>query len=143
MTITQQERLSILQEISAGWLDLNKAIRSLSDADLLRPNTVGQWSGKDLLGHITFWERHSLDTIKAVEAGRQPEAIDDFETANLIAAQEMSHYSLDEIRTRFEETHNALMQALETTPMLTRDGAEGSTFGHYAEHLADLKAIKR
>ncbi|HVX29903.1 MAG TPA: maleylpyruvate isomerase N-terminal domain-containing protein [Nitrolancea sp.] len=142
MTITQQERLSILQEISASWLDLLKAIRALSDAELLKPNTVGQWSGKDLMGHITFWERHALDTIEAEEAGREPDLIDDFETANLIAAKEMANLSLDEIRTRFNDTHNALMQALETTPLLTRDRVEGSTFGHYAEHVDDFRAIK-
>ena len=143
MTITLQERLDILQEISGSWLDLLKAIRSLSDADLVRPNTIGQWSGKDVMGHITFWERHLLDGITTAEAGQNPDEIDDFETANLIAAKEMSSLSLDEIRARFNDTHDALMQALETTPLLTRDRVEGSTFGHYAEHAADFRAIKR
>lgn len=142
MTITQEERLAILQEVSQSWLDLLKTIRSLSDADLVGPNTAGQWSVKDVMGHITFWERHSLENIKAVEAGQEPDAIEDFETANIIAAQEMSSLSLDEIRTRFESTHDELMGALETTSLLTRDRIEGSTFGHYAEHAADIRAIK-
>jgi len=142
MTITQQERLDILQEVSRSWLDLLKAIRSLSDADLVKPNTIGQWSGKDVMGHITFWERHLLDGIEAVEVGEEPDPIEDFETANLIAAREMSPLSLDEIRARFDATHDELMQALETTPMLTRDRIEDATFGHYAEHAADIRAIR-
>lgn len=143
MTITQQERLDILQEVSRSWLDLLKAIRSLSDADLVKPNTIGQWSGKDVMGHITFWERHMLDGIKTAEAGQEPDEIEDFETANLIAAKEMSSLSLDEIRARFNDTHDALMQALETTPLLTtRDDIAGTTFDHYAEHAADIRAIR-
>ena len=143
MTITQQERLDILHEVSHSWLDLLRAIRPLSDAELTKPNTVGQWSGKDMMGHITFWERYALDNIKAVEAGLEPDVIEDFEAANLIAAKEMSSLSLAEVRARFEATHDELMQALETTPLLTRDRIEGATFGHYAEHAADFRAIKR
>jgi uncharacterized damage-inducible protein DinB len=143
MTITQQERLAILQEISQGWLDLLKAIRPLSDAALVKPNAVGQWSVKDVMGHITFWESHLLQNIRAVEAGEEPDKIEDFETANQLAAQEMSSRSLDEIRSRFDATHDELMQALETTPLLTRERVEGSTYGHYAEHIADIRAIRR
>jgi uncharacterized protein (TIGR03083 family) len=143
MTITQEERLDILQEVSHSWLDLLRALRTLSDADLTRSNTVGQWSIKDVMGHVTFWERHLLDGIKAVEAGQEPDLIDDFETANLIAAKEMAPLSLDEIRARFDSTHDELMQVLETTPLLTRDRIEGATFGHYDEHAADIRAIKR
>jgi uncharacterized protein (TIGR03083 family) len=143
MTITQEERLSILQEVSHSWLDLLRALRKLSDADLIRPNTVGQWSVKDVMGHVTFWERHLLENIQAVEAGHEPDEIEDFETANLIAAREMAPLSLDDIRARFDSTHDELMQALETTPLLARDRIEGATFGHYDEHAADIRAIKR
>jgi hypothetical protein len=143
MTITQEERLDILQEVSRSWLDLLKAIRLRSNADLVKPNTIGQWSGKDVMGHITFWERHMLDGIKAAEAGQEPAEIEDFETANLIAAKEMSRLSLDEIRARFNDTHDELMQALEITPLLTtRDDIAGTTFDHYAEHAADIRAIR-
>jgi len=143
MTITQDDRLLILQDVSKAWLDLLKATRQLSDEQLLAPGTVGEWSAKDVMGHVSFWEQHLIDNIFALDAGNEPEAIEDFEAANLEAAAEAEILTLDEIREQFIDTHEELMLLLERTSSLSRDLIGEVTYGHYTEHAADIRAAKK
>jgi uncharacterized damage-inducible protein DinB len=143
MTMTLDDRLLILQDVSKAWLDLLKATRQLSDEQLLAPGTVGVWSVKDVMGHVSFWEQHLIDTIIALDAGNESDGIEDFEAANLEAAAEAESLTLGEIREEFASTHEELMLHLEQTPSLSRDLIEGATYGHYIEHTADIRAAKK
>ncbi|HEX3722923.1 MAG TPA: maleylpyruvate isomerase N-terminal domain-containing protein [Nitrolancea sp.] len=143
MPISQEERLSILQDVSAAWLELVKAIRPLSNEALIAPNAVGEWSVKDVMGHIAFWEQKLIDEIVATEAGEESEDFEDVEGINLQATEEMAQLSLAEIRDQFDSTHEELMQLLEKTPVLSRDLVDGDTYNHYPEHAAGIRAIKR
>src|SRR2546426_9871208 len=47
-------------------------IRALDPRDLERPGIGGgEWSPKDLVGHLASWEQHAIDAIAAWSAGRQ------------------------------------------------------------------------
>ena len=143
MTITEDERLSILQDVSKAWLDLLKATRQLSDEQILAPGTVGEWSVKDVMAHMSFWEQTVIDTIVALDAGNEPDYIDGFEDENLAAVAEAADLTLDEIRDQFSETHDELMLLLESTPSLSRELIADETYSHYIEHTADIRAAKK
>jgi|SRR6185312_3523863 len=143
MTLTQEDRLEILQDVARTWLDLLKAVRQLNDAQIQAPGTVGDWSVKDVMGHISFWEQHLIDIIEAVDAGNEPERYEEFETVNHDAVAEMADMSLEEIREQFMTTHDELMQLLERTPSLSRELVAGNTYDHYSEHSAAIRAAKR
>lgn len=140
MAVTTQERLEILQDVSQSWLDLLKAIRGLNNDQLVKPATAGDWSVKDVMAHITFWESRMIDRIALLECGETPPETTDFETINQEEAAKSRLVSLDEVRAQFDSTHDRLMSQLEVTPLLSRDLVEGNTYGHYNEHLADIHA---
>lgn len=147
MTISTQERLAILRDIAESWLELRKALVALSEHELVEPNTVGTWSFKDLMAHITAWERLLIERIRALEEGRDTaeleEAEMDVDAFNAEVVRRQAEKPIDEVRDEFDATHAELMELLETTPMLTRDLVAGDTYEHYREHLKDVLEFMR
>ncbi len=147
MTIDVQERLAILREIAASWLELRKALIALSEHELVAFGTVGNWSFKDLMAHITARERLLMQRIRALEEGRDTSELDeleqDIDAFNAEAVQRQAHKPIDEVREEFDRTHAQLMELLETTPVLTRDLVAGATYEHYREHLKDVMEFIR
>ena len=50
---------------------LRAAIAALSDEELVPP-AQGEWTRRDLVAHIEWWERHSTLVIAAAHEGRDP-----------------------------------------------------------------------
>lgn len=146
MPIDTQERLAILREIAESWLELRKALVALSEHELVQDNTVGTWSFKELMAHITAWERVLIERIRALEEGREPAPEPDtldIDAFNAEVVQRQAQKPLDEVKREFDQTHEELMQLLETTPVLTRELVAGDTYEHYREHLKDVLEYMR
>ncbi len=140
MALSTDERLDILQAISNSWLELVKTIRKLSDAQIVQPDTVGEWSVKDIMAHITFWEGRLIHQIGLIERGETPPETDDFESINQEQATRSRGANLDDVKAQFDAMHDQVMALLEATPVMTREMVAGNTYEHYDEHLADIKA---
>jgi hypothetical protein len=142
MPVSQQERLAILQDISRDWLELMRAIRGLPDPSFSRPGVVGNWSIKDVLAHVSAWERELIEHIAAEEHGDEWELpnVDQF---NAEQAELDADRTLDDVRDDLEETHAELMSILEETPVLSRDLVASDTYKHYAEHAAQITAWRQ
>ncbi len=72
MTIpTRDEAIRTLDEGHRGVRDL---MALLSDDDLVEPATIGggDWSAKDLLGHLTTWEEIALASLDEWRRGERP-----------------------------------------------------------------------
>lgn len=144
MPISKKKRLDMLKDISAAHLQLRKTISSLSDEDLMRPNTAGIWSGKDVISHLADWEGIYMQVLKDRDAGR-PErwprqdmtdyTLDRWNEAQVIAKAD---WSLGEVREYFEQTHDDLMALLERLPEVDPVEAREYTKDHYAKHYDDL-----
>jgi hypothetical protein len=140
MPVSTEERLDILQDVSKSWLELVKTIRKLSDDQIVKPETAGEWSVKDVMAHITFWEGRLIHYVGILEQGGTPPDSSDFETVNREEATRSRSASLDEVKAQFDEMHDQLMKLLEVTPVISRDLIAGNTYDHYNEHLADIRA---
>ncbi|HYT29616.1 MAG TPA: DinB family protein, partial [Actinomycetota bacterium] len=75
---------------------------------MVAPATIGggDWSAKDLLGHITAWEEVALERLRSARSGRPLPAfptggVDRF-NADRVAADRQR--SLGEVRSRAERT---------------------------------------
>ncbi len=139
MPISQGERLAILQEASRGWLELVKALRGLSDAEMEQPGVVDGWSVKLLLGHISAWEREAIDAIERAEEGEEPEWPESVDEFNAVQAEIDAGRHVEEIRQQLEETHAEFMSLLETSPAVTRELAYPG-YDHVPEHAAQIAA---
>jgi hypothetical protein len=125
----------------------------------------GEWSPKDLLGHLESWQEYALETLDAWEEGHGP-AIDSViwststSTLNRDAVERKASRGAAEQRRRAEATHERLLARLDAfgdarwrrpgtprgrTPAGTRLGntlgGSGGPFRHAEAHLPQLRAL--
>src|SRR5436309_15894077 len=69
-TPSRHEAMSTLRE---GQEQLDELLARLSEEDLVKPGTIGggDWSAKDLIGHVAFWEEIAIDALADWRAGRR------------------------------------------------------------------------
>ncbi len=117
----------------------------------------GVWTMKDLLGHLTDWEKVALDGLRPLAAGHTPEfdytlsSFDDFNNQNAAAR---ANQTWDEVWADYEATRATLLDLLaQTTPadlqrtFMAPWGREisGGVWlliwpGHEMEHAIDVRA---
>jgi uncharacterized protein (TIGR03083 family) len=164
--LTREQALATLDE---GDRAVQAVAAGLADDELERPATIGDgdWSAKDLLGHLTQWEEFALEAIDAWRRGdapfveATPKGVDEL-NAQAVAAK--ADRSPQDIRAEAREIHASLVSALRgisddewrsPPPFDTGDnrtlsaflggvlGAPQRPFGHAYAHLADLEAFAR
>ena len=125
----------------------------------------GEWSPKDLVGHLESWEEYSLEALDAWEAGHGPEIDKVFRsestaTVNREAVERKASRSGPEMRRHVEATHRTLIVRLEAMtdqrwrkPGTRRGrksvgerlggllGGPAGPFRHAEAHLKDLEAF--
>ena len=158
------EAIEILER---GQARLDELMEGLHEEDLTRPATIGggDWSAKDLIGHIAFWEDLALQTIVAAKAHSRSPAEDIFsrpggvDQANAEDQERKRNWSQKRVRVDAEETHRRLLEAISSMgdvewrskvgeerrslgEALGRVlGAPKRPFGHVFAHLPDLEAF--
>ena len=162
---SRQEAVRILEE---GQSRLDELIASLSGDDLTRPSTIGSgdWSAKDLIGHVAFWEELALKTVGEWRGGEKPEVEQVFASGgpddlNAQNYERKRDWPLDRVREEAGETHRRLIREIEemadeewaskapyvaerrnrlVTQLGSVLGAPKQPFGHAFAHIPDLEA---
>ncbi len=138
----------LVQWIDVAWSDFLDAIDGIPDDRMDEPGVAGEWSLKNLLGHIAFWEDRAVGHIERALAG-QPEEESDDEVdalnAENHAARENS--SVSEERAALHRAHAAVVELLESVEGLDAadldEAVRWDTYQHYAEHAPDIRAWRR
>ena len=116
---SREEAASILEE---GQARLRQLLDGIGEADLTREATIGggEWSAKDLIGHLAAWEELALRSLEEWRRGEVPrvehedgpfrgpgtEQVDAF---NARAVEDKRRLSLDEVRRNSDEIHKKLI----------------------------------
>jgi hypothetical protein len=165
---SRDEALRILEDGQARLLLL---FSRLSDDELTRPSTIGggDWSAKDLIGHIAFVEEIALVTAEAWLRGERPPIAQTFTSGdtddqNAWNQARKRAWPIDRVREDSETTHRRLVASIDAmtesewaTPRpfdgdelewLGAElggvlGAPDRPFGHDFAHLPDLDAYAR
>jgi hypothetical protein len=145
MPIAFNERLEMLQVASHAWLGLTKLLKTIPDTRMEEPNTIGTWSGKDLLAHLAAWEEDATDALRRYNAGESfewPSVPDnDYDRWNAEHVGPWQSKALAEVRQYLEQSHFALMELAEQLPNVRPRIVIGVTEGHYGEHMDDLRTL--
>ncbi|MBI3159487.1 MAG: DinB family protein [Chloroflexi bacterium] len=133
-------------EFAALWADL-------SDEQITRrPGPQDDWSVKDLMGHILWWEGYAMTRVMLMQAGGVVPALDDFNALNAQVFAAHRDLPLDFLRREWEASLHRLEAYLRTLSDKQLNHAPegwddrspyrllgGNTFGHYLEHQPDLE----
>lgn len=167
--VTRQEALATLAE---GQARLDALMAGLSDPELAAPATIGggEWSAKDLIGHVAFWEELALESIESWRRGERPRVEDAFadqggvDRANEETFERKREWPLEQVRSEASTTYRRLVEEIGAmsdaewhlpAPFQTDRGKRLSThlggvlgaperpFGHAFAHLGDLEAYVR
>lgn len=146
---------TIRERIDAAWADFLAAWEGLDEDALTTPGVTGDWSVKDVLGHVTTWEQATMTLSQHQIDGTKPPGWSDDEPWDLDAfnARESAGKAalpLDEVRRQLAETHERLLAWLPTIPdehLATgsdvEDRLKADTWDHYPEHAAAIRAWRK
>ena len=144
MSITDAERQAALKELERGYFELTSVLDSLSEADMLRPDTVGHWNGRDVLSHIAAWEVEGRRHMNALDEGEvdsfpDPSEFDSWNEQQVIKTRE---WSVDQVRAFFESAHQEFILMVKSSGKVSPGFATGLTSHHYEEHINQFRAMQ-
>jgi hypothetical protein len=140
-------RQQLLQKLDQAWAEFKASYAGLSDTQMTTPGVSGDWSVKDILAHVTWWEAEALKHLPLIiEGGRPPRytthygGIDAF---NALMTERKQNLSLTDILHQQKETHHQLSQGVPeeqfTRETRFRHRLRLDTYSHYPLHT---KAIR-
>ena len=157
-----RNRLELIALVRSGRTELEATLTQLRSAQLLEAGTVHGWSAKDLLAHISAWDRWLLrwldldaqgNPVDPPERIRSDEQLDRFNERARVASQECP---LPEVVREFAASYGELLVRVESLgerdlfeagryPWLDGESlwqwVANNTYGHYEEHIGALRAF--
>ena len=129
--------------VDAAWRDFRRAVEQLPPHLLETPGVCGDWSVRDLLGHIASWESRAAAALLT----GVPDPPDDIDEFNRTEAARKAPLAIRNVVAELESTHRALLSALTDAPEYLfepgtplRDSLDADTLLHYIEHTAQIRA---
>ena len=143
----------LVRRIDQAWSDFLDSFAGLPDAQLTRRGTLGEWSVKDVLAHVTTWEEEALKHLPTVASGgrtRRYAAEGGIDAFNARMAAAKAHLSLAEVLRQLEETHLRLVEYVRATPTDQMAGRSRfvrrlrlDTYRHYRLHADAIRAWRQ
>ena len=143
-----------MRELDASATASSRPIGAIPRSPRRRPAWSGEWSGRQVLGHMAGWMEHAADALAAAAGGEADEFGEeglDVEALNEEMARADATASVAALREREAAAAARLRSALENaepawleervaygdslSQVIRDDGAD-----HYREHAADIRA---
>ncbi len=145
------DRARTLRRLELEWEALKASYAGLTTAEMLEPGVEGQWSVRDLIAHITWWEEEALTHLPLVLSGGRPPrysltygGIDAFNAKRM---EEKRSLSLTDVIQQRDATHHRLTEYLRAAPLVElpsetrfRRRLRLDTYGHYRLHAEAIRA---
>jgi uncharacterized damage-inducible protein DinB len=133
---------ALLERIEDAWRALFAALDGIPDDQFEDPGVIGDWSLKDLFGHLAFWDNHAVQEIERALAGL-PREDDEWQAMNEADHAARRGRSLSEERAAMHQAHAELVARLEDVAGLVAGPIDTAirpdTYDHYAEHIPDIQ----
>lgn len=137
---------ALLERIEDGWRALMQALDDVPEERLDEPGACGEWSIKNVTGHLAFWDEQALAKIERTLAGLPDEA-SDFQALNEADHAARMERTLAEERSAMHQAHAAVVARLEEVAGIEAaplDAAiRADTYDHYAEHARDIQVWRQ
>ncbi len=144
------DRSQLLKRLDQDWQAFKKSYAGLSDAELMEPGVTGDWSVRDIIAHVTWWEQEALTHLPLILDGGKPPrysvtygGIDAFNAQTL---EQKRHLSLAEVLRQQDETHRRLIDFIQRVPeeqfireTRFRRRLRLDTYSHYPQHAEAIR----
>jgi len=145
------DRQQLLKQLDKRWTEFKESYAGLSDSQMTLPGVTGNWSVKDIIAHVTWWEEEALKHLPLIIMGGRPPrysvkygGIDAF---NALMTKQKLGLSLFEVLREQDETHRRLIVYIQNAPeeLLTRETRfrrrlRLDTYNHYPKHAKAILA---
>jgi len=142
-------RDQVLLKLEKAWNAFCESYAGLRSEQMLLPGVMEDWSVKDLIAHVSWWEEEALKHLPHILQGKRPPrysllygGIDAF-NAQMTALKRT--LTLEEVLHQAVETHRRLVNYLATVPddvfaheTRFRRRLRLDTYGHYPIHTAAI-----
>ena len=160
MSAETGESVSLRERIEGAWAEFRAAVAALSP-DEFDQRTPSGWTVKEMVAHVAFWEETVAPFIEGMLRERGWPALEDwYGGAGLDTAQEWPAAdvhnareaawargrSVADVLQRLDRAHIAVLEVVDgLTPDELADErfvqhVSTETFGHYPEHLEELRS---
>lgn len=155
-------RSELLAELDLEWANIERICAGLSQAKMIAPGVEGEWSVKDILCHLSAWEKYLLDRLGMVMTGQPPlypvmNSWDDVHRFNAQVYKENKDRPLTSVIIEFRSLYRGVMTMIEAlnedqfSKPYSYDFPDDSitllqliranTCEHYREHCIAIKKI--
>jgi len=150
--MNKSELLSKIETAHSEWQSL---LSEVGEARMTEPGVTGDWSVKDIIGHIAAWEQRVLDRVRSDSTGETLEMTGwDMDKMNETYFERSRAASLKDVLSDAADTHSRFMQFVGSLSeqQLFEGGIygwtqgqplynwiTGNTYEHYDEHSAPIR----
>ncbi|MEO5704065.1 MAG: DinB family protein [Candidatus Limnocylindrales bacterium] len=136
-----------LARMDGGWSEFRRRVHALPGQAIEQHMGQGTWTRKQMLAHVSTWHDRTVEALTSLTAtGELPGAPEETDAINARAARAAVGRTAGEIQFAMDDSYRLVHRAvakLTDEQLLAHDGwvtamIAGNTYGHYAEHLADL-----
>ncbi len=139
-------RREMLAKVGSSWEALQEALGRVPPQRQEEAGVVEAWSVKDLIGHVTSWERQAIGTIRAFQESGDADALRwaDVDEFNAVTSESNRSRSLGDLQSDMETVHDELLafirelpgEVAEESQVQRRVRVDG--YEHYAEHTEHI-----
>jgi len=149
MSMSEDQVTKLVKRVDTAWAEFQESYADVSDARLVEPGVMGEWSVKDILAHVTTWEEEALTHLPLIIAGGTPPRYVTYGGLDAFNAQMTAQkrgLSLAAVRRRLDDTHRRLIAYIQSAPAdqftgdtRARRRLRLDTYGHYPLHAAAIR----
>jgi hypothetical protein len=144
------KKQQLLNKLEQAWASFKESYAGLADEQLIAPGVTEDWSVKDILAHVTWWEEEAMKHLPHILQGTQPPrysvlygGIDAF---NAQMTEQKRGLTLSEVRNQLDETHLRLIEFIQSVPeeqfaseTRFRHRLRLDTYSHYPIHTRAIR----
>ncbi|MGH7624155.1 MAG: DinB family protein [Gemmatimonadaceae bacterium] len=143
-------RDQILRKLEAAWRAFEDSYAGLTGAQLRTPGVTGQWSVRDIIAHVTWWEEEALKYLPRVRQGertpRYSVLYGGINAFNAIMTEQRRGLSLADVLRQHDDVHTKLIRYVRRSPeeLFARENPfrhrlRADTYGHYPIHARAIR----
>jgi uncharacterized protein (TIGR03083 family) len=149
------DKIEFLSKVNETYQEYQSVLASLSGAKMLQPGTCGDWAVKDVIAHVTWYEREMVGVLKSRALVGSDWWNLSLDQRNAAIYESNKDLPLAEVLSKAESVHRELLKLLASlTDMDLLDASHfremppdwipweviaSNTFEHYPDHVEDIR----